>query len=153
MRQQKEKEKIHKAKRLEGVDSRLVYIAKTVSNAVPLTIIDGLRSIERQKEYLEKKGKPKVTKTLNSKHIEGKALDMMPQSFEGWGDIPDKPYLEPDEVKRIAKERAKFYFFAAVVLTVAHMKGIKLRWGGDWDGDGFFKDQEFDDLVHFELID
>ena len=28
----------------------------------------------------------------------------------------------------------------------------KLRWGGDWDNDMDTKDQTFNDLVHFELI-
>jgi peptidoglycan L-alanyl-D-glutamate endopeptidase CwlK len=29
---------------------------------------------------------------------------------------------------------------------------LRLRWGGDWDGDGELDDQQFDDLPHFELI-
>jgi hypothetical protein len=29
--------------------------------------------------------------------------------------------------------------------------GIGLRWGGDWDSDKDFSDQNFDDLVHWEL--
>ena len=29
--------------------------------------------------------------------------------------------------------------------------GIKLRWGGDWDGDWQTRDNTFDDLPHFEL--
>jgi len=28
----------------------------------------------------------------------------------------------------------------------------KLRWGGDWDSDKVFDDQNFDDLPHFELV-
>jgi hypothetical protein len=30
---------------------------------------------------------------------------------------------------------------------------VKLRWGGDWDSDKDTKDQNFNDLPHFELID
>ena len=29
--------------------------------------------------------------------------------------------------------------------------GIDLIWGGDWDGDTDLNDNNFDDLVHFEL--
>jgi hypothetical protein len=29
--------------------------------------------------------------------------------------------------------------------------GIKIRWGGDWDMDTETKDNNFDDLVHFEI--
>jgi peptidoglycan L-alanyl-D-glutamate endopeptidase CwlK len=27
-----------------------------------------------------------------------------------------------------------------------------IRWGGDWDSDDIFDDQNFDDLPHFELV-
>lgn len=27
-----------------------------------------------------------------------------------------------------------------------------VRWGGDWDGDGDWKDEKFSDMPHFELI-
>ena len=51
------------------------------------------------------------------------------------------------------KDMVKFYEFAAIVRYEAALMGIKIRWGGDWDGDGDYHDQKFDDLVHFELID
>tara|TARA_R110000772_G_scaffold159893_1_gene271073 strand:+ start:774 stop:1091 length:318 start_codon:yes stop_codon:yes gene_type:complete len=31
-------------------------------------------------------------------------------------------------------------------------EGFDLRWGGDWDSDGDFDDQTFNDLPHWELI-
>ena len=43
-------------------------------------------------------------------------------------------------------------FFAGVVLGIAKIRGIPIRWGGDWDGDTHVQDNVFDDLVHFELI-
>ena len=49
------------------------------------------------------------------------------------------------------EDRPRFYFFAGIVLGVAEGMEIPLRWGGDWDGDRDFRDQTFDDLVHFEL--
>jgi len=51
------------------------------------------------------------------------------------------------------KDMVKFYEFAAIVRYEAKIMGIKIRWGGDWDGDGDYRDQKFDDLVHFELED
>ena len=41
--------------------------------------------------------------------------------------------------------------FGWLVVKKAEEMGIALRWGGDWDGDGDRSDQNFDDLVHFEL--
>lgn len=48
-------------------------------------------------------------------------------------------------------DREKFYYFAGIVKGVAAQLGIKIRWGGDWDGDNDLHDQTFFDLVHFEL--
>lgn len=46
----------------------------------------------------------------------------------------------------------EFYLFAGYVLGVAEGLGIRVRWGGDWDGDKDIRDQKFNDLVHFELV-
>ena len=46
----------------------------------------------------------------------------------------------------------KFTLMAGIVIGIAHAKGIKIRWGGDWDGDMTMTDQTFDDLAHFELL-
>ncbi len=40
-----------------------------------------------------------------------------------------------------------------VVFEVAAACGVKLRWGGDWDGDGDIHDQRLYDPAHFELAD
>ncbi len=42
-------------------------------------------------------------------------------------------------------------YFAGYVMGVAQAYKIPLRWGGDWDKDGNNADQNFNDLVHFEL--
>lgn len=45
----------------------------------------------------------------------------------------------------------RFYHFAGYVLGVAEVLAIPIRWGGDWDRDYDLDDQDFNDLVHFEL--
>jgi len=47
---------------------------------------------------------------------------------------------------------ARFYYFAGIVKGIAFEMGIELRFGGDWDGDLEVKDQNFNDLPHFELL-
>lgn len=43
-------------------------------------------------------------------------------------------------------------YFAGFVMATARELGIGLRWGGDWDRDNEpVTDQDFQDLVHFEL--
>ena len=44
----------------------------------------------------------------------------------------------------------QLYHFAGFVLATALQMGIILRWGGDWDSDKDFTDQDFNDLAHFE---
>jgi len=52
-------------------------------------------------------------------------------------------------------------YLAGIMIATAKKLGVKIRWGGDWNGDHKFsgranskrtdKSQRFDDLVHFEL--
>jgi peptidoglycan L-alanyl-D-glutamate endopeptidase CwlK len=49
--------------------------------------------------------------------------------------------------------RQRFCYLAGHVMAEARHLGIKLRWGGDWDGDQDTRDEKFRDLGHFELID
>lgn len=50
------------------------------------------------------------------------------------------------------KDGRRFYHFGGYVLATAGRLGIKIRWGGDWNGNLDFKDQNFHDLPHFELL-
>lgn len=46
----------------------------------------------------------------------------------------------------------RFKVFIGFVLGVASQMDIAVRSGIDWDGDWNFKDQQFVDMPHFELI-
>ena len=67
--------------RLRGVHPKLVNVLNELIKIMDVTIIEGLRSEERQKELLEQ-GK---TKTKFSKHIKGKAVDLAPYPID-WED-------------------------------------------------------------------
>ena len=67
--------------RLKGVDSRLVNVLNELIKIMDVTIIEGLRSKERQQELLAQ-GK---TKVKYSKHMEGKAVDLAPYPID-WND-------------------------------------------------------------------
>ena len=42
---------------------------------------------------------------------------------------------------------------AGIILATAKDRGIKIRWGGNWNRDGEpITDQNFQDLVHFEMV-
>lgn len=52
-------------------------------------------------------------------------------------------------------DRLQFGWLAGFVFAVASELGLsnRLRWGGDWDRDGKFREESFADLPHFELRD
>jgi hypothetical protein len=114
--------------KLKGVNTKLVNVANEIIKIMDITVIEGLRSKERQ-EGLVAQGK---SKTRFSKHIEGKAIDIAPYPID-WND------------------RERFHYMGGMARGIGHVLGIDIRWGGDWDSDGEIKDNSFDDLVHIEL--
>lgn len=51
------------------------------------------------------------------------------------------------------EDLSRYYYLAGIMKGIALSKGVKIRWGGDWDSDNDFKDQFFNDLGHFEKMD
>mgnify|MGYP003120172875 CR=1 FL=1 len=119
-------------RRLKTCDARIVKVFQTVVKTFDCTVLEGHRTKERQKELVAE-GK---SKTMKSKHLydPSRAIDIAPYPID-WED------------------RERFTYFAGFVMGVASQLGIELRWGGDWDQDTEVKDNRFDDLVHFELMD
>jgi peptidoglycan L-alanyl-D-glutamate endopeptidase CwlK len=122
--------------RLRGVDAKLQNVLNEVVKYFDITIIEGLRSQERQNELVAQ-GK---SKTKFGKHVDGKAVDIAPYPID-W------------------KARDDFHLLGGFVLGIASQMGVKIRWGGDWSASSLFqgqrttKDNNFDDLVHFEILD
>ena len=97
-------------------------------------VIEGKRS-EAQQKFNVASG---ASKTLDSKHV-----------------YPlDKPSLAVDVAPYPIKwmDKPRFYAFAGFVIGTAREMGVNLRWGGDWDSDREFHDQDLYDLPHFELV-
>ena len=115
-------------KRLKGVDAKLVNVANELVKLMDVTVLEGLRSQERQDELVAQ-GK---SKTRFGKHVQGKALDLAPYPID-WED------------------RERFHYMGGLARGIGHSLGIKIRWGGDWYSDGEIKDNNFDDLVHIEI--
>ena len=114
--------------RLKGIDTKLVNVLNELVKIMDVTIIEGLRTQERQNE-LVKKG---ASKTKYSKHIQGKAVDVAPYPID-WND------------------RDRFHYMGGMIRGIAKQLNVNVRWGGDWDSDGETKDNSFDDLVHIEI--
>ena len=114
--------------RMRGVDSRLINVMNELIKLMDVTIIEGLRTKERQEELVAKG----ASKTKFSKHIEGKALDVAPYPID-W------------------ENRDGLYYMGGMIRGIAQQLGYDIRYGGDWDSDGQTKDNNFDDLVHIEI--
>lgn len=117
--------------KLQGVHPDLVKVAKlalTLSE-VDFKVIEGVRTKQRQTE-LYKKG---ATKTMNSRHLTGHAIDIVPLPLD-WND------------KQAFGKVAKAMFEASRQLK------IPIRWGGDWNRNGRSDDETFYDGPHFELL-
>lgn len=121
-------------RKLGETDPRLQDIFREVIKHFDNSIITGHRT-EVSQELAFEKGLSKV-RFPDSKHnsYPSKAVDAAPYPLD-WSD------------------RERFTLFAGFVLGIAASKGIKLRWGGDWDMDTDVSDNSFDDLLHFELIE
>lgn len=120
-------------KKLAQCHPLLQQVFKRVLETIDHTIVCGSRSkTEQNKLFAE--GKTQL-QYPNGKHnaLPSLAVDVAPYPID-WND------------------RERFTLFAGFVLGTASEMGIKLRWGGDWDKDFQTKDNNFDDLVHFELV-
>tara|TARA_R100000742_G_C4245888_1_gene64837 strand:- start:225 stop:605 length:381 start_codon:yes stop_codon:yes gene_type:complete len=114
--------------RLKGVKPELVNVLNELVKIMDVTIVEGLRTQERQDELVAQG----ASKTKFSKHIEGKAVDLAPYPID-WND------------------RDRFHYMGGMIRGIAKQMKVNVRWGGDWDSDGETKDNSFDDLVHVEL--
>ena len=120
--------------RLATCDERLQEVFNEVIQFVDCSVLEGHRSQERQ-DKLYDEGKTKV-KYPRGRHnsMPSRAVDVTPYPVD-WAD------------------RERQTLFAGFVIGVARAKGIKLRWGGDWDTDFQVMDNRFDDFPHFEIKD
>jgi peptidoglycan L-alanyl-D-glutamate endopeptidase CwlK len=124
----------HSKKQLDTCDERLQKLFKEVVKHWDCKVLDGRRSIKKQKELYEQ-GCSKIdgvkTKSKHN-HKPSLAADVGPYPID-WDDME------------------RFRAFGGFVLDVASQMGIPIRWGGDWDSDRTFKDQTFIDMPHFEI--
>lgn len=50
------------------------------------------------------------------------------------------------------KNERKFEILAGIIFVAAAEEGVKLRWGGSWDGRLDKRTNSFEDLVHYEIL-
>ncbi|MBT3810731.1 MAG: M15 family peptidase [Rhodospirillaceae bacterium] len=119
---------------LTTCDTRLQQVLLRVVHDFDCTILEGHRDRERQNRMVDE-GKSRV-RWPDGKHntVPSRAVDVAAYPIV-WDD------------------RERQTLFAGFVLATAKAMGIELRWGGDWSMDFEVKDNRFDDLVHFEIVE
>lgn len=110
--------------RLEGVHPDLVRVIKraAATSDLDFTVLEGLRTPERQRELM----KQGATKTLNSRHLTGHAVDLAPM-LGG----------------KVSWDWPLYHRLAKIVKAAAAAEGVPIQWGGDW--------RTFKDGPHWEL--
>lgn len=110
--------------RLEGVHPDLVRVVKHTAalSDLDFAVLEGLRTSARQKQLFDLG----ATKTMNSRHLTGHAVDIAPMvgGTVRW----DWPL---------------YHQLAVVVKAAAAQEKVPVTWGGDW--------RTFKDGPHWEL--
>lgn len=99
--------------RLEGVHPDLVRVVKKAAalSDLDFTVLEGLRTVERQKQLM----KQGATRTMNSRHITGHAVDLgaMIGGTVRW-------------------DWALYIKLAEVMRSASISENVPIRWGGTW---------------------
>lgn len=112
---------------IQGIDYRLIILLGLMLEYSPydFVVTEGLRTRERQ-EQLVREGK---SKTMNSRHLTGKAFDIAMLDKEG----------------KVTWDLNYYKAFADVFLKLSERLGFKCEWGGNW--------KSFIDGPHFQIND
>ena len=120
--------------KLATCDPRLQKVFNEVIKHFDCTVIEGHRGEAAQnKAFAEGESKLKYPQSKHNK-TPSLAADVLPYPID-WNDTN------------------RMRYFAGFVVGIAATMGIKIRWGGDWNQNTELKDNSFNDLPHFELVD
>jgi len=110
--------------RLEGVHPDLVRVVKRAAamSDLDFTVLEGLRTVERQRQLFAQK----ATKTMNSRYLSGHAVDLAPM-LDG----------------KVSWDWPLYHRLAKTVKAAAAAEKVPITWGGDW--------RTFKDGPHWEL--
>jgi peptidoglycan L-alanyl-D-glutamate endopeptidase CwlK len=115
-------------KELEGVHKDLAAVVKRAIelSVQDFAVHDGNRTLEEQKKYVQSG----ASQTLDSRHLNGHAVDIV-------------PFING----KLRWEWEPIYKIADAVRTAAKELSIPLRWGGAWDVTFTESDDHPEDMV------
>lgn len=110
--------------KLQGVQPQLVAVVQRAIQISPIDfkVVEGLRTLERQKQLLAQK----ATTTLKSRHLTGHAVDLCALVNN-----------------QVTYEYQYYIQISETMKSAAKELGVVIEWGGDW--------KTFKDGMHFQL--
>lgn len=110
--------------KLQGVQPQLVAVVQRAIQISPIDfkVVEGLRTLERQKQLLAQK----ATTTLKSRHLTGHAVDLCALVNN-----------------QVTYEYTYYIQISQAMKSAAKELGVTIEWGGDW--------KTFKDGMHFQL--
>lgn len=125
---------VSSAQRQAEVTPFLQEVSDAILSYMDVSFICGHRGRAEQDEaYATGKSKLRFPQSKHNK-MPARAMDLKPVEAE-------------------SSNRRGFYFMAGFAVGYAAAKGRKLRSGADWNMNGKFTDNEFDDLFHLEEVE
>ena len=115
---------------IRTIDSRLNRILYKAIEKIDFSVIEGHRSLDRQKELFEK-GFSKVSVGKHNKYP-SMAVDIQPYPYD-------------------RKDLKQFYFLVGYIKAIADFMNIKIRLGADFNRNYNVDDDNFKDVFHLEI--
>ena len=121
----------------------IVETLEIVVKEFDITVLEGRRSWERQRELLAQDPPATTVGAGESKHNPPEEGDTT------W--LSDAVDCAPHPIDW--KDAKRFIYMAGLIIGVGRALGHDFRWGGNWDEDQIIiDDQDFDDLPHIEYV-
>lgn len=120
--------------RLATCDSRLQKLLRAAIEHVDFTVLCGYRNEEEQEDAFRRGASTKHYPDSRHNTLPSSAVDIAPYPVD-W------------------KDTARFARLVGYIERIAQEHGIRIRWGGDFDGDGYTVDEKFIDMPHIELVE
>lgn len=121
--------------KLRGVKSPLAELVYETAerSPIPFKVTEGLRTIEKQRQYYASG----ASKTMDSRHLTGHAVDLWPLDSRGNPLKSDAAFPKGSKEAREASAAlwAGLRKISEVMKQIAKERGVALEWGGDWGWD------------------
>lgn len=120
--------------RLATCDPRLQTLLGEAIKYIDFTVLCGYRNRDEQEDAFRRGASTKHYPDSRHNTLPSSAVDIAPYPVD-W------------------KDTARFARLVGYIERIAHEQGVPIRWGADWDRDGYTTDERLIDMPHIELVE